>query len=471
MALLQFAFKDIQSVNNFALDLGSSRRGNAGLMPRSQLYAWGNSFGGTPITTVNRSSSQRETWLHGQRPIVYQQDLDYLMKRDPVSRAVVTHPPRDTWVRMPRSYEDAVDEFFAELTRMGFQRAAITADICQRRSMPGVAFLYIKTGGSPSDHIEDGGAAWTGFQVIRPTDVDWKETTYNFADPLLPHGIELLAVVQSNGIRAKIHGTRLVAFVEDLEVDKLQEAWPKLAVLHDPLWRRLDIEVMQTGAQVDGNPYVLEVDTDLLRQGMGRVKLDQDEADDMMDQVAEVASGETHAFGVMKAIRVRRVGKVDLDNPEWALRSVAGAVASDSEFTSNMVVVFSRGSEQITDADRNDYADNVETRRHLFAWHILDRLFRLAQVSGFVTKMRAELPLELKWPHIRRLNQREEAFVLARNAATLREAREARRLPPRHIDEQFPPDPDSLPEKTIRADERAKRQQDEAAAEKELDGA
>lgn len=468
MALMQLAFKDLESVNSFASDI-TSRRGGLALMPRSQMMQWASSYGGIPVS-VNQSSSRRETWLHGQRPTVYQQDLDYLMKRDPVARAVISKPPRDTWMRMPRAYEPAVDDFFARLVRLGFTRAVINADVSQRRTLPGCAFLYIKAGGAPGNPIDEGGDLWTGFQAVKAGDIDWRETTWNYSDPTLPWGVERLAVVQGDGTRAKIHGSRLIPLCEDLEATKLQEAWPKLAALHDPLWRRLDVEAMQNGAQVDGNPYVLEIDTDLLRAGMGRVKLDPTEADDMMDQVAEVASGETHAFGIMKAIRVRRVGKVDLDNPEWVLRLVAGAVAADSEFTSNMVIVFSRGSEQITDADRNDYGDDIEIRRDLVAWPVLDRAFTLGQVSGFVKKTRPEVPLELKWPSIRRLTQREEAFVLARNAATLREAREARRLPPRHIDELFPKDPESLPEKPIRADERKKRDAEDAAAEKELDG-
>jgi hypothetical protein len=460
-----------------------SRRGGGALslgLPPFGSYAYfdgaASANGGVPLYVSPASSTRRESWLMGAQPAIYQHDLDHLMARDPVTRAIVGIPVRNTWGGVPRAFDATVDGFLEDVHRLGWMQAAISADMAQRRSIPGISFVHIVAGGDPATHIEESGGLWSGFQVIRASDIDWLETTFNPGDPdLAPFFIERLAVVDAEGNSFRIHGTRLIAFHDDLESRAPQACRPILYGLHDTLWRRRDIEFMQAAAQVEGNPIVVSIDPNLLEKGLDRVRLKPEEEDATMQDIADVRSGATDAIGILRAITVKRVGKIELEDPEWALRAVVGSLAVDCDLTANSLMVFSRGSEQITDADRNDIQDRTEMRRRIHAWPRLARLFRLAQLSGYVAKRRARFPLELRWPFIRRLNEREEAFVLSRNAATLREAREAGRIPPAYVAEQFPADPDAFPVMPTRSGQRldqeeAKRQQEMDAAEAELDG-
>lgn len=416
-----------------------------GLVTLSSLELIAGQHGGSPVVPSTR---RRETYMYGYPQVIHDQDRDHLHQRHGVTFAINTIVPRETWMGLPRTYEDPVDEFFRSLTRLGFVPRAIATDTkCRRR---GHAFLCIKAGGdSPaSDLRESGGAGWRGFKSIPPWAIDWSQTTYNHTDALLPYGIETLAVKDRQGNRFPVHGTRLVPFVEDEEAeDDPRSAKAKCDPIHDALWNHRDYEFMLRRAQTEGNPIIIELDV-----ANGYTRITDKEASGMQDEAVEVRSGARDAFGPNVGTVMKRLGAPELDDPEWGLRTTVGTIASATEFTANMLMVFSRGSEQITDADRNDHQDAIEIRRSIFANPILQRMWELGVASGFVRRKRGanirslELPTHMRWPFIRRLSEREEAFVLSRQAATVRELADYGRLPPPYVDEQFPDDPSAVPD-------------------------
>jgi len=453
---LQAVFPSAAAANRAAAELRQAYASPANGGPARGSIGFGTFEGivlqnaGTPLGNVGAgswqtasSSSRRELFLYGYQQRIYDRDLVYLHERDAIVRAINTKPPRDAWLKPPITNVSPIDDFFARLRRLGFFEKARAAHTYARKLR--YCFLYINAGGDAGEPIEEGGSMWHGFQLIHPSDIDWERTVYDHENPAYSdiYGIEKLAVVNSNGVRYMVHSSRLIAFVEDDEADHPTKARPKIAACYDSVWNRRDYEFMLRQSITEGNPYVITVDTDALEAGH---TLEDDEAEAMQTEAKEVRSAARDSFGPLEHTTVTRVGAADLDDPEWGLRVTTGSIAVAQEMTSNMLMIFSRGSEQVTDADRNDYSGNIRILRETFVWPRLDRVINLGRESGYLgSKRGVQLPMDVEWPQISTMPEREDAFVLARHAATLQAITPLGYLPPPRIARLFKKDPNFKP--------------------------
>lgn len=380
------------------------------------------------------SSSRREQLAYHYQGFIYPQDRRYLHERDPTAHAVNTRPAVDTWFKLPRTYVRGIDDFFDYITSLGFTRAAIPTDITQRWA--GGAFLYINASGDVSQPLR-AASRWFGFDFLRPEDiVEESIVPDESGDPLLTqHGIQSLVWARNDKEKAdrqgvEIHGSRLVSFVEDHE----SRSWvgrAKLDPCFDALWNLRDIEHAQKESQFQGNPVVVEVDTEA---GYNSTP----EADSAIEaELKELRSGARDSISPVEGLKIRRLGEPKMDDPAPVIRLLASRIATCTELPVNMILASSRGSEQVTDQDRMDYASNIDVRRQTLALPILGHLVRLGQACDLVPR-RAVLPSDVEWPIIRTLNPRELAYVDKSDATTLNMALASGRRPPPRIERKFP---------------------------------
>lgn len=434
--LRQFLFRDQASALAYSEALGDyalagSRRNYSGI-PMSVFESGALSYGGIPY--YSSSASGKELHAYQYAAAIHDQDREYLHQRDPLTYAINTVPPRDSWFRVPITGVDAIDSMFRELRKRGFNSRAMAADSCQRKY--GYAFLYVNAAGG-SDQPITNRRVWSGFDYVRARDIVWADTTYKDDDPLLPWHIEKLAVRDANGKTFFIHGTRLVPFVEDHEARHPSRARAKIDPVFDAIWNIRDVEYMQKQAQFEGSPYALEVDS------AAQFRLTPERAAEMGEEMTQVRGLGRDGFGPLEGVKVKRVGAMDLDNAEWAMRILVGRVAVATEFTSNMLIALSRGSEQITDSDRVDYASNIRIRGESFMWPILARVVDLAKEANLLVR-RPEFPDDLEWPELRILTAKEFSSMQRNQAMAIQAAAAGGRMPPDNIRRHWPVDPNAI---------------------------
>lgn len=440
--LRQFIFNSDTEAADFVQDVmmqvgGAGRRRNNSGMSISRINESAIAHGGTPWY---RTHHERETFLHNRLQVIYEQDREYLYERVPLAKSLCKKVARDCWFRPPTTGDKTIDAFLSAIRGLGFNRAAIAADARQRRS--GYSFIYINANGSPSESIENAGD-WHGFDVITPDMVDWTKTKMadNKDDPLLAAGIFSLYLKPNPADMAAgvnegfvIHGSRLIALSEDEDARHIARSRSMLDVIHDSLWDLLDTQFSRNSAQVSGNPLVIELDTQAVSD------IDDEEAQSVMDMAVEVRSGARDAFGPIKGLTMKRVGKTDLDDPEWGLRMTVGAISAVTEFSANQIMPFSRGSAQMTPEDDVEYMSRIMVREEIHMLPVYQRLVRLAKASRFAPRRMADLPIEVKWPYMRYITPKETVFLLKGRAQALAQAASAGRRLPEGEDDFFPED-------------------------------
>lgn len=468
MPTQQFLFNDVQSAKQFIFDLDSERRqsgaNNLTQLSRSSIDS---AVRGNYGTWSHISSHRKEIFVHNRQDAIYPEDLVYLHTRDPTVHGINRKVPEDTWFKLPESTIDAIDSYFAELTRLKFVQKAIEADTAQRRD--GTSFLYINASGpSPADPLTPQDEIF-GFQIIpKGRVVKNSVLPTDTPDPLLSqHGIEQIEIRGDPSIAEEespdivdiedptsdrtplmatnttIHGSRLILFKEDQETDHWTGR-PKIAPCYDEVWDWRDINWAQTQAQFEGDPISVEVDSDEM------FGLD-DESEQLIEQeIEEFISGAGQVFSPVQGITIERVGQQDLNDPTPNLRSIASRIATSVEFTAGQLLAMSRGAEQVTDQDILTYASEIEKRRHHFCMPVLQHMVRVGQFVGMLPRNET-MPLEVHWPNLRTLSPREKAYVHNTSSMAMDRALQWNRELPREIERMFPegepiPEPRDQPE-------------------------
>lgn len=419
-AVRQVAFSDIGSAFNFAqgvMAAAGSDAAHLGTFPNHLFEVMATKWNGHITTT--RSHSGRELAVYHRQRHIYPQDREYLLERDPTAKLILKRVAQDSWWKLPRTYDEQIDSFFRTLRNLGFNAKAEAADIRQR--LAGYSFLFIVAPGN-TDMPLSRNAPWKGFDYIDGDNIVEGSIVYakDKSHPLLKqHGIEWLDVKQADGDPVTIHGSRLIAFCEDVETRELPGGVPVLDVVHDDLWALRDVLFGQEQAQIQGDPIVVSVD---LEANFATTP----EADaDINKEMAEMSLGHRQSFSPVEGLIIERLGSIKLDDPSHIIKALYSRISNGllGFFPINMLVASSRGSEQVTDQDRMDYASNVTIRNEKFVLPILAHLLELGKWSGMVAK-RAELP-EMEWPELRILNPRERAYVESTKATTLLRASQA----------------------------------------------
>lgn len=453
MSLAPFSaiFPDYTSAQAFVDGVVRSG-GSSAELGRANLSGFGGLDMFTDMATVAgghvvRSSRRREQLVYQYQDAVTLADRRYLATRDPTAVYVLERPAIDTWFAPPRAFGNpAVERFIGDIYTKGFQQAVIAADIAARRD--GGAFLYINASGDASQPIGPRDQVF-GFDYIQCDQIPSRDAIHLDvnADPLLSqHGIERIEFYpttehKKRGELVTVHGSRIISMREDVSV-RWWQGRSVLDPIYDDLWNYRDVIFSQKQSQFMGNPIKVEVDWE------AGFDIDDDEADTVKERISQLRSGHRDSISPIQGLKVTRLGAPELDDPEAIVRALASRIANGTVFPVNMILASSRGSEQVTDQDYITYESEVDKRRRTFSHSILAHMFRLWQVMGAVPR-RAQFPLELRWKHLRVLNEREEALAIGNMAKTLGAARSAGFMPPEWFVHEFTPITEPIDTDTI----------------------
>lgn len=405
---------------------------------------------------IIRSSHRREQLVYQYQDHIWLWDRRYLSLRDPTARMVVEQAARDTWNGLPRSFTQAAfDQFIGELSRLGFTQSITGADIAARRD--GAAFLYINASGNPDSPLQPTDVIF-GFDFITMDQVPGKDSVHwdpDGRDPILiQHRIQRLEFYQTPDARnegklSSVHGSRIVLLKEDL-----QRRWwfgsSALDCVYDDIWNYRDVIFAQKHSQFVGNPIKVDVDVE------NGFDIGDDEADEVQMRIRELRSGSRDSIVPIMGLTVTRLGAPELDDPEPVIRALVSRISNGTGIPANMLLASSRGSQQVTDEDYVSWESEVQRRRNTYAYPLLAHMWNVFRHVGLVARRPVfPGPMEVRWPHLRVLNEREEALAVGNQAKTLLAARQAGFIPPAWFMEGFtentvPINPDLLlPRKTI----------------------
>lgn len=401
---------------------------------------------------IVRSSRRREQLVYQYQDHIFLEDRRYLALRDPTARYIIERPAIDTWFAPPKAFDPAIDRFVTDIFNLGFREAVVAADIAARRD--GGAFLYINASGDPAEPIQSRDRVF-GFDYIQVDQIPHRDAVHldNTGNPdLMQHGIERVEFYptiqhKNEGRLVTIHGSRLISMRDDPTV----RWWLGRGVIdavYDDLWNYRDVIFAQKQSQFMGNPVKVEVDWE------AGFDVDDDEADTIKERISELRSGHRDSISPIQGLKVMRLGPPEMDDADTIVRALASRIANGTVFPVNMILASSRGSEQVTDQDFITYESEVQKRRDTHAHSILRHLFKVWQRIGGAPR-RASFPLELRWKHLRVLNEREEALAVGNKAKTLNMAGAAGWVPPEWFTEGFtkntePIDPDLiLPRRSV----------------------
>lgn len=389
-----------------------------------------------------RSSHGKENIIYNYPEDIFHRDREYLYERDPLTHGVLSTPARDTWSQLP-TLNSPLDEFFLELAELDFPAMAETADTLHRRD--GSAFLYLNAGGSPRQPLRTRDELF-GFDIIKAEDVTEVNFTSQPTALTGQHGIRDVTIDDPEDAfnsdefdDAVIHGSRLVLFKEDRE----SRGWrgrPVIDPIHDALWNLRDIEYAQSHAQFEGSPLAVEVVPDV------PITVDEEDKANLRDEIVEFTEGTRQAFSPVEGVSVERVESADLGDPMPVARMLTSRVAAACEFTVNQLLAMSRGAEQVTDTDRQNYETNIQQRRETFARPILSHMITVGDHLGMTPQRDLRLPLDVRWPNIQAHGLRAMAYIYRTMASALDIAEARGKALPPEIEHFFPDDPSKEPD-------------------------
>lgn len=381
--------------------------------------------------TATSSTRGRERKVYQRQQIIYQQDRDYLFDRDPTTEFIVSKAAEASWWKLPRTFDAEIDRFFRKLRALGLNTKAEASDIKQR--LYGWSMLFIVAPGDKSSRLMRN-APWHGFDYIDAPAIIPESIVFDTSgDPLLKqHGIHSFEIVRADGERETIHGSRVILFREDVLARDLPGGRSVIDVIHDDLWSLRDVLFAQEQAQMQGDPIVVSVDLEHNFQANTESEQDFDA------EMKEMKTGHRQAFSTVEGLIIERLGSVSLDDPTHILRALYSRISNGTKnfYPIGMLIASSRGSEQVTDQDRMDFASNVVMRNQKFVLPILDDIVERAKWSGMLGKD-AEIPEDVEWPDLRVLNPRERAYVYNTNATAILRAAQAGKVPPRWVTAGF----------------------------------
>jgi hypothetical protein len=428
---IQVAFPSLEAAESFASGLsglGSRRRGILGNL--TSFGDWASGYGGTIVS----SSRRRETEVYGNQPYITQSDRDYLRFRDPLAgEMLVERPARVTWFAPPRTYIESVDSVFRMARQRGFNKAAEAADACQ--AYTGGAFIYLRAGGRPGSRLQKGDA-WLAFSYVPASAIDQESIIWNDdGDPAVAqHGIDSLVIRQENGDPLEVDGSRLFWLCSDIEAQGMRTIVGRSVIdlAFDDVWALKDHYWAGRMAATEGNPIVAEVDLDH-PEAVDLTTPTQVQAfeDALSEQFMALRTGHNQSLSA-RGIKFTRMAKNELNDRSIDVVGAASRVAQVSRlWTVQQIVASASGSRKEDPTDHEASEGNVHIRQNSFALPIYEQLLTAAKNCGLMPK-RVELPLDIEWPRLRRLDERQAAIALrsdAMAAQTLR--RTGYHLPPR----------------------------------------
>lgn len=429
----QVVLPSMQAAQSFAVGLaGLGRRGGLGLGSFSTLSAYSDSFGGRHV----RSLGGREVSVYGHQPFVTDMDREYLWTRNPTAQMLIERPARESWFATPRAYADVADSFMRQLRRLDLARAATAAD--ELSAAHGGGLAYLRAGGKASSPLQDGDR-WRGFtpvplSSIRADSIIWDESGSALT---LQHGIESLEVMLPGGAETvEVHGSRLVSFSHDPK-ERHCSGVSVIDSCFNALWDFTDHMWAGRASSVEGDPVVAEVDLDHPDAiDITTEKQKTDYENNMQSMFLRWRNGHNKSLSA-RGIKFTRLGKADLPDRSIDIQGIATQIAHASKwFTIEQIMASPTGSRKEDQTTLEAHEGLMHVRSQSYCWPIYQHLWTLAQASGMVPK-RSEMPLDLDWPRLRRMDERQQAIALRSDAMTLQAALRVGYLPPRRVLEKF----------------------------------
>lgn len=436
-----FLFPNAQAAGNFLLEAEDLRRGSL-RSSKLNTMGWAAETNGGLLSMNgmqgDHSSSYREQDIYGNQSVITIEDREYLHDRDPTVGMINSRVPEDTWMGLPLTFDAAMDGFFEEMLALDLPFHLTATDESQR--IYGGSFLYVNATGDPAEPLMSRDSV-IGFDTIQVVDIKAQSiklaSTKTPSHPLLRHGVESLifdtadplhlSVVTEDSppTQMKIHGSRLIHMMEGKRSRALV-ARPVVDRVFDALRDYRDIGFAMRLSQSQGNPIALDIDTEMgFHLTADAQEMIKENMEDFQDSARDV-------FGGIAGVKVRRIGAMDLDEPEAAIRYNASRISNGTEFPVNMILASSRGSEMMTDQDVLEYEGRLNVRRSVWGRRVLNDIIRLGQFLNMVGRRRS-LPRELEWPRVRHTGPRDEAFIMRSHSMTLKTSLQTGHLPPPHI--------------------------------------
>lgn len=386
--------------------------------------------------TITRSSTLREVARYGYDQSVCEQDMKYLVRRDPTAKMAVLWPAQDTFGQLPRSKNEVYDAWLGELEMLGLPQALIRADAFRARD--GVAFLYLvasaPTEQDPLDpeappRMNIGaplrqGSRFFGFDVIPRSRLDDQEPMLTDASGMPTHyRVHLDPNKQDESIL--IHASRIIALSDDVFSESVMDQDPDVLSMYDDLGNLRDIIHALTRGIVQGNPIVATVDLD----NEYELGDDEDTINDIETNLGKLVDGSVQSVAPVEGIVFKRLGPTDLDDANDIVRLLSSRISHATRVPVNMVLASSRGSEQVTDQDDVRWQGIVDARFRRIAYPFLLELDRRWKLAGLIPRRQRLTLRDLELPYLARLSEKEQMLIEKNQAFNLQVAKQSGVLP------------------------------------------
>jgi hypothetical protein len=460
LASRSYVFPDISAAQSFQSSVQSFRSsgGNTDLMAYLQANRYADQHGGI----LYRSSTGRERLVYGYQSIIYKQDREYLLDRDPTAGMFIESPWAKMWNGLPTTYDPTIDAFLSEQLRLGLLTAFQAA--YQEHYQEGGAFIYCETTGDRTERVRRGERPlrWTFVPASHVIDTDKGENGYILAptdnkDPLIPHGFEFVSfypttIDAERRTPIQVHGSRLIP----INLNPRQQKWWRSSHIpfnriYDTLWELRDILFSHVRAQFQGDPIVVEVDlSDDAQKVLAWEQMDDAKrtkmAADSEAAIRAFNAGAKSTFAPVMGLKMKRLGPASLPDSKQVVSSLSARLSHGTPYPVKMILASTQGNVDVADQDLLIYQGNLQDQRNTWGYMHLSQAVLIGQVMG-ANGLRMDdalpPPLELEWPLVRPLSPRDAAFTQKTDIAIYNTAWQIGRQPPPRILRKFPLDPSS----------------------------
>jgi hypothetical protein len=459
-ATRSFLFHSMEDANNFRASVESARFQSGDLVSYLQTHSYASRYNGTFF----RSTMGREAFVYGYAPIIYRNDREYLVERDPTAAMLIEDQWTTLWNGLPATYVPEIDAYLAEQSNIGLTMALQAG--YQEYYQEGGAIIYCETGADPESPLSRGERPirWRFIPAWRIMDTAFGGFGYALVqpgpdalNPLLDHGIEYLTVYltesdQRHAIRTKLHGTRF--FPVNLD-PRYQDWWRSAHTpfhrVYDTLWDMRDLIFARVRAGFQGDPIVVDVDLSADAQAVMNLAGMTQAQRDQMSSDAEAAiraydTGAKTTFAPVLGLKMRRLGAAQLPDPAQDYAALGARLSHGSIYSVKEILASTKGNMDSGDQDILHKAAKVTNIRHTWGYKHLCKVLLMGRVMGASSLRMQPIhdmppPGELDWPLIRPLTPRDAAFTQKTDALVYREAQEAGLKPPARLQRLFEQDP------------------------------